>query len=61
MSGGVAWKRSVGRVVVAAAEPEIVEVVRRAGGEAVLTRADHPSGSDRIYEAVQALDAAGHA
>lgn len=57
------WRRGVeahvGRVVVAAAEPEIAETVRRAGGEAVLTRADHPSGSDRIYEAVQALDAGG--
>ena len=57
------WRRGVeagvGRVVVAAAEPEIAAAVRRAGGEAVLTRADHPSGSDRIYEAVQALDAAG--
>jgi 3-deoxy-manno-octulosonate cytidylyltransferase (CMP-KDO synthetase) len=57
------WRRgmeaAVGRVVVAAAEPEIAEAVRRAGGEAVLTRADHHSGSDRVYEAVEALDAAG--
>ena len=39
-----------------AAEPEIVEVVRAAGGDAVLTRPEHPSGSDRIYEALQRLD-----
>jgi 3-deoxy-manno-octulosonate cytidylyltransferase (CMP-KDO synthetase) len=57
------WRRGVeakiGRVVVAAAEPEIADAVRRAGGEAVLTRADHATGSDRIYEAVETLDAAG--
>jgi 3-deoxy-manno-octulosonate cytidylyltransferase (CMP-KDO synthetase) len=54
------WRRAVeaavGRVVVAAAEPEIAEAVTRAGGEAVLTRPDHPSGSDRIHEAVTRLD-----
>lgn len=50
----------LGRVVVAAAEREIAEAVTRAGGEAVLTRPDHPSGSDRIYEAVEALDPDGH-
>lgn len=54
------WRRAVesdiGPVVVACAEPEIADAVRAAGGEAVLTRADHPSGSDRIYEAVERLD-----
>jgi CMP-2-keto-3-deoxyoctulosonic acid synthetase len=29
------------------------------GGKAVMTRADHPSGSDRIFEALQSLDPAG--
>lgn len=57
------WRRAVaaaiGPVVVAAAEPEIAEAVRRAGGEAVLTRPDHPSGSDRIHEAVARLDPDG--
>lgn len=47
---------AVGPVVVACAEPEIKEAVERAGGRAVLTRPDHPSGSDRIFEAVTALD-----
>jgi len=47
------------RIAVAAAEPEICEAVIAAGGEAVLTRADHPSGSDRIFEALQALDPDG--
>jgi 3-deoxy-manno-octulosonate cytidylyltransferase (CMP-KDO synthetase) len=54
------WRRAMeagaGEVVVAADSPEIVEVVERAGGRAVLTRADHPSGSDRIFEALQIVD-----
>lgn len=57
------WRRAmeakVGRVAVAAAEREIVDAVRRAGGEAVLTDPNHPSGSDRIYEALTLLDAKG--
>jgi 3-deoxy-manno-octulosonate cytidylyltransferase (CMP-KDO synthetase) len=57
------WRRAVeagvGPVLVACANAPIVEVVRRAGGDAVLTRPDHPSGSDRIFEALQTVDAAG--
>lgn len=49
----------IGRVVVATDAPDIAEVVRAHGGEAVMTRTDHPSGSDRIFEALQALDGAG--
>jgi 3-deoxy-manno-octulosonate cytidylyltransferase (CMP-KDO synthetase) len=37
-------------VVVATDDAEIAEVIRAAGGEAVMTRADHPSGTDRIAE-----------
>ena len=54
------WRRAmeaeVGRVVVAADAVEIVEAVRWAGGEAVMTRADHVSGSDRVFEAVTQVD-----
>src|SRR3569832_475658 len=54
------WRRAIearaGRVAVAAAEPEIAEAVRKAGGESILTKPDHPSGSDRIYEALLKLD-----
>ena len=39
----------IGRVAVATDTPEIAAVVKSHGGEAVMTRADHPSGSDRIY------------
>ena len=49
----------IGAVVVAAAEPEIVEAVRAAGGRAVTTRPDHESGSDRVFEALQAIDPEG--
>jgi len=44
------------RVAVAAGDPEIVEVVEAAGGLAVLTDPDLPSGSDRIRAAVEAVD-----
>jgi 3-deoxy-manno-octulosonate cytidylyltransferase (CMP-KDO synthetase) len=46
----------IGRVVVATDAPEIARAVTAHGGEAVMTRADHPSGSDRIFEALEALD-----
>ena len=49
----------VGRVVVATDAPEIAGAVTQNGGEAIMTRADHPSGSDRIHEALQALDPSG--
>ena len=46
----------IGRVVVATDAPDIARAVTAHGGEAVMTRADHPSGSDRIFEALEALD-----
>jgi len=49
----------VGPVAVAAGDPEIVEAVERAGGRAVLTDPDLPSGSDRIRAALEALDPTG--
>jgi 3-deoxy-manno-octulosonate cytidylyltransferase (CMP-KDO synthetase) len=57
------WRRAceagIGPVVVAAAEPEIARAVEAAGGRAILTRPDHATGSDRIFEAVETLDPAG--
>ncbi len=57
------WRRameaSIGRVVVAAAEAEIAAAVHAAGGEAVLTDPDHPSGSDRVWQAVCDVDPEG--
>jgi 3-deoxy-manno-octulosonate cytidylyltransferase (CMP-KDO synthetase) len=57
------WQRAMaaglGPVVVAAGEAEIVSVIENAGGRAVLTDPDLPSGSDRIWAALQAIDPEG--
>ena len=57
------WRRAMaaelGPVVVACAEPEIAKAVEAAGGRAILTRPDHGSGSDRIFEALETLDPEG--
>ena len=57
------WRRAMeadlGPVIVAAGEAEIVDAVAAAGGRAVLTRPDHPSGSDRIFEALAIVDPDG--
>lgn len=51
-----AEEAKIGRVVIATDAPEIAKAVKAHGGEAVMTRADHPSGSDRIFEALEELD-----
>jgi 3-deoxy-manno-octulosonate cytidylyltransferase (CMP-KDO synthetase) len=51
----------IGRVAVATDTPQIAKLVAAHGGEAVMTRPEHPSGSDRIFEALGALDPAGKA
>lgn len=57
------WRQAMaaeaGRVVVATDAEEIFAAVRGAGGEAVMTRADHASGSDRVFEAVSHVDPDG--
>lgn len=57
------WKRAIeagiGPVAVATDSAEIVAAVEAVGGIAVLTRSDHPSGSDRIKEAADRLDPEG--
>src|SRR3954467_6341520 len=50
---------NIGRVAVATDTPDIATAVRSHGGEAVMTSADHPSGSDRIFEALGKLDPSG--
>ncbi|HVU20325.1 MAG TPA: 3-deoxy-manno-octulosonate cytidylyltransferase [Rhizomicrobium sp.] len=54
------WRQAVaanvGPVVVAAAEHEIREAIEIAGGRAVMTAPDLPSGSDRIYAALEHID-----
>jgi 3-deoxy-manno-octulosonate cytidylyltransferase (CMP-KDO synthetase) len=56
-----AQEADIGRVAVATDTPEIAEAVRGHGGEAVMTRPEHPSGSDRIFEALEKLDPQGEA
>jgi 3-deoxy-manno-octulosonate cytidylyltransferase (CMP-KDO synthetase) len=51
----------IGSVVVATDSPAIEAAVRQAGGRAVITRADHASGSDRVFEALGQVDPAGRA
>jgi 3-deoxy-manno-octulosonate cytidylyltransferase (CMP-KDO synthetase) len=41
------------RIVVATPDPEIIDAVRGFGAEAMLTRADHPSGTDRLAEVAE--------
>jgi len=57
------WRRAMaanlGEVIVATDDAEIMAVVEAAGGKAVMTRVDHPSGSDRIWEALLAVDPKG--
>ncbi len=57
------WRRAVaadiGPVVVAAGEAAIADAVRDAGGDAILTDLAHPSGSDRIHEALLRRDPDG--
>jgi len=47
------------RVAVACGDRAIADAIQAHGGEAVLTDPNHPSGSDRIFEALQKLDPAG--
>ena len=46
----------IGEAVVATDSEAIQTAVEKSGGRAVMTRGDHVSGSDRIYEALEALD-----
>jgi 3-deoxy-manno-octulosonate cytidylyltransferase (CMP-KDO synthetase) len=54
------WRRAMaaklGRVFVATDAPAVAAAVEKLGGAAVMTRADHASGTDRIHEAMQKVD-----
>jgi len=58
------WERAmaadIAPVWVARDDDAIIAAVRAAGGNAVKTRADHPSGSDRTFEAVERIDPDRH-
>jgi 3-deoxy-manno-octulosonate cytidylyltransferase (CMP-KDO synthetase) len=57
------WRRAteadIGPVWVATDDPRVIEAVASAGGKAIMTRSDHPSGSDRIFEALGLVDTDG--
>ena len=57
------WQRAVeaaiGTPIVCTDSKEVMDAIMNAGGEAVMTRSDHPSGSDRIWEAVTKFDPEG--
>jgi 3-deoxy-manno-octulosonate cytidylyltransferase (CMP-KDO synthetase) len=56
-----AKEAAIGRVAVATDTAEIAEAVKAHGGDVVMTRPDHPSGSDRVFEAMEKLDPEGSA
>ena len=46
-----AKESKIGEVIVATPDNEICKIVEENGGEAILTKTNHPSGTDRVYEA----------
>jgi 3-deoxy-manno-octulosonate cytidylyltransferase (CMP-KDO synthetase) len=57
------WRRAVaanaGPVIVAAGDQAIADAVTKAGGQAVMTDPDLPSGSDRVHAAAESFDPSG--
>ncbi|MBW6423626.1 3-deoxy-manno-octulosonate cytidylyltransferase [Rhizobium sp. XQZ8] len=51
-----AEEAEVGRIIVAVDDQDVYDAVKAAGYDVIMTRVDHQSGSDRIYEAVQKAD-----
>ena len=50
-----AEEANIGEVYVAAGDKEIVDEVKKNGGQAILTNINHKTGTDRIYEAVNKI------
>ena len=51
-----AQKANIGEVIVATEDQEIIDEVKRNGGNAILTSKNHKTGTDRIYEALTIID-----
>ena len=51
-----AEEANIGEVVVATEDQEIMDDVKKNGGQVILTEKKHKTGTDRIYEALQKLD-----
>lgn len=56
-----AQEADVGRIIVAVDDQRTFDAVAAAGFEVVMTRVDHQSGSDRIFEALNTIDPGGKA
>ncbi|MEQ9244780.1 MAG: 3-deoxy-manno-octulosonate cytidylyltransferase [Nitratireductor sp.] len=54
-----ASESGAGQVAVATDSKEVADAVEKAGFTAIMTRADHQSGSDRIFEALGSIDPEG--
>ena len=52
----IAIDANIGRVIVASGDTEISKAIQNEGGEAILTDPDLPSGSDRIFAALEKAD-----
>ena len=50
---------NIGEVIVAAEDQEIVDDVKQNGGQAILTKNEHKTGTDRIYEVFQKINSVG--
>lgn len=54
------WRRAIeadiGAVVVATNSVEVADAIAGVGGRVTMTRVDHPSGSDRVFEALASFD-----
>ena len=48
-----AEEANIGEVIVATEDQEIIDDVKQNGGQAILTKNHHKTGTDRIYEALQ--------
>ena len=51
-----AEEANIGEVIVATEDQEIIDDVKKNGGQAVLTKKQHQTGTERIYEALQKFD-----
>ena len=51
-----AEEANIGEVIVATGDQEIIDDVKKNGGNAILTKGQHKTGTDRIYEALQKID-----
>ena len=47
---------NIGEVLVATEDQEIIDDVKKNGGQAILTKNEHQTGTDRVYEVLEKID-----